>query len=320
MTSLNAPTVITDDADIRLSSHNIIGGYFENNPDIYLNSLPGSAEPQYVNIKNMVTGTSLDCASVRMQAYKPLLGIGLYGESHALWLEDESALLFGPTAVDSFQKNIETVRSGSDVLGSTIYTTTLDISIEYNCLISLSYYSFAQLEDEGSGLGSYVRYVEDEIPEEEFEHTWNLSGTRIMPDEDEPGVITYSDAKYPLFLRTERFVFYALESEDNSEWIVGCSDPLKVKAGRKPLNDTAMKYFRCVLVDGAEVDEKHYDLESGSVILSLKASYLKNLSAGRHRLTIEFFDGLVETSFTIRNRKKSGAETPAYRFPLTGIE
>ena len=319
VTALDTPGVMTKDADIRLSTYNIIGGYFENEPDIYLNSLPGKAESQYVNIKNMITGTSFDAPNARVQVHKPLLAVALYGESHSLWIHDESALMFGPTDVDSFEKNITKEEYDVDFWGAIYYKTTLNESVQYNCLVSMSYYTFAALEDENSPLSSYVRYVKEELPAVEHEHRWNGGEITRTSDEDEPGVVTYTCTEDPMVTMTERFVIYMFTQGDNSEWNKDSGSPLKVKAIRKPVNDSTMTHFERVLVDGKEVSEADYDLSEGSVIVGLKPSFLKNLTEGKHTLTLEFDDGSIDSTFTVTAAKERTV-TPDYRLPLTGIE
>lgn len=61
-----------------------------------------------------------------------------------------------------------------------------------------------------------------------------------------------------------------------------------------------------IYVDGKLVDESNYTLKSGSTILTLKASYLDTLSAGKHTLKFQYKDNVsAETNFTI-----TAKETP----------
>ncbi len=94
---------------------------------------------------------------------------------------------------------------------------------------------------------------------------------------------------------------------------------MKVKAIRKPVNDSTMTHFERVLVDGKEVSEADYDLSEGSVIVGFKPSFLKSLAEGKHTLTLEFDDGSIDTTFTVTVAKERTV-TPDYRPPMTGIE
>ena len=281
--------------------------------------MPNKAELQYVRIKNMITGTSFDAPNAKMQVHRPLLGIGLYGESHALWIKDESALMFGPTSVDSFRKSISEEQYDVDIWGNDYFKTTLDESIQYNCLISLSYYSLEELAQDHGALSSYISYVNEELPVADHEHIWNDGEITRSADEKEPGIITYTCIEDPMVTMTGRFVTYQFARGENSEWVTDSGSPLRVKAIRKPVDDSTATHFRRVLVDGTEVSEADYDLSEGSIIVALKPSFLKNLSLGNHTLTLEFDDGSIRTKFTIK-KEKDKSVSPGYKFPLTGIE
>ena len=317
VTSLKPATVMTQDADIRLSTYNIIGDYFENNPNIYLNSLPKKAELQYVNIRNMMTGTLFDPVQIRLQVDKPLLGIGVYGENHNLWVVDESALLFGPTDRGTFSKNIDTVQTDSDIISNRYYTTTLTESISYNCLLAVSIVGQDLSLTEGGALSSFVQFVEDELPVlTEHEHRWDEGTVTAEAGEEEPGVITHVCLDDTMYTTTRRFVTYEFAS-GNPIWYMDSGKPFQIKANRKPVNDTAVKHFEKVLIDSQEVDPENYELVSGSVIVKFTPGYMKTLQQGRHDLLMVFDDGSIRTTFTIRNSNTPEGE---YRLPLTGIE
>lgn len=57
--------------------------------------------------------------------------------------------------------------------------------------------------------------------------------------------------------------------------------------------------FLKVLVDGKELDVSNYAVEPGSTVVSLKASYLETLSAGKHELGIVSDTGTAKTEFTV---------------------
>ena len=57
--------------------------------------------------------------------------------------------------------------------------------------------------------------------------------------------------------------------------------------------------FTGLKVDDKALDESKYTKEEGSTIVTLKASYLKTLKAGIHKLTFVYNDGEVSTNFTI---------------------
>ncbi|MDD3401767.1 MAG: X2-like carbohydrate binding domain-containing protein [Hespellia sp.] len=83
-----------------------------------------------------------------------------------------------------------------------------------------------------------------------------------------------------------------------------------------------------IYVDGKLVDKSNYSLQSESTILTLKASYLDTLSAGKHTLRFQYKDGLfADTTFTITAKTavakpnepaKKGTGKDAVKTPKTG--
>ena len=59
--------------------------------------------------------------------------------------------------------------------------------------------------------------------------------------------------------------------------------------------------FRGAQVDKITVQAKDMVISSGSLILTLKASYLSLISAGEHTLDILFSDGSISVPFTIKD-------------------
>ncbi|MBQ6478628.1 MAG: hypothetical protein IJI44_04580 [Erysipelotrichaceae bacterium] len=318
VTSLKSPATMTQDADIRLSTYNVIGDYFSGNPNIYLNSLPKDAELEYVNIKNMIAGTLYDPLKIRLQVDKPLLAIGVYGENHNLWVVDESALLYGPTDRGVLTKNITKVQTDSDIISNRYYTTTLTESITYNCLLAVTVYGQGLEMAEGGALSSFKQFVDEELPNSDLTHVhrWDDGTVTNEAGTKEPGTITYICQENPACTTSRRFVAYEFPSGD-LKWYLDSNSSFKVKTNRLPANDTAMKHFEKILIDDIEVDPENYELLSGSVIVKLAPAYMRTLQPGEHDVQMVFDDGSVSKTFTVGSVKpKDGG----YRLPLTGIE
>lgn len=66
-----------------------------------------------------------------------------------------------------------------------------------------------------------------------------------------------------------------------------------------------------VSVDGKDLAQNDYTVEKGSIIITLKKSYLDNLSVGNHELTAETKDGTVETEFTVKDESDADKYTPS---------
>ena len=65
-----------------------------------------------------------------------------------------------------------------------------------------------------------------------------------------------------------------------------------------------IRYFQKVLVDDKEVAAENYVLTEGSTIVTLKASFLKTLGVGEHKLSVVSATGTAETTFTVAEAAK----------------
>lgn len=66
-----------------------------------------------------------------------------------------------------------------------------------------------------------------------------------------------------------------------------------------------------VSVDGKALAQDDYTAEKGSIILTLKKTYLDNLAVGNHKLTAETKDGTVETDFIVKDESDADKYTPS---------
>ena len=65
-----------------------------------------------------------------------------------------------------------------------------------------------------------------------------------------------------------------------------------------------IEFFQKVLVDDREVAAENYVLTEGSTIVTLKASFLKTLDVGEHKLSVVSATGTAETTFTVAEAAK----------------
>lgn len=65
-----------------------------------------------------------------------------------------------------------------------------------------------------------------------------------------------------------------------------------------------IEFFQKVLVDDREVAAENYVLTEGSTIVTLKASFLKTLGVGEHKLSVVSATGTAETTFTVAEAGK----------------
>ena len=64
-------------------------------------------------------------------------------------------------------------------------------------------------------------------------------------------------------------------------------------------SNAPLEFFQKVLVDDKEVAAENYVLTEGSTIVTLKASFLKTLGVGEHKLSVVSSTGTAETTFTV---------------------
>ena len=86
---------------------------------------------------------------------------------------------------------------------------------------------------------------------------------------------------------------YKIINGADSSWTQGTDGNLVIRGN----GDFAK--FQSVKVDGNVIDAKNYTVAEGSTIVTLKADYLKTLSAGSHSFEIVWTDGAAGTHFTV---------------------
>lgn len=69
-------------------------------------------------------------------------------------------------------------------------------------------------------------------------------------------------------------------------------------------SNAPLRFFQKVLVDGKEVAAENYVLTEGSTIVTLKASFLKTLGVGEHKLSVVSTTGTAETNFIVAEAAK----------------
>ena len=85
---------------------------------------------------------------------------------------------------------------------------------------------------------------------------------------------------------------YEIEEED-CVWTKGSEEELSFTGSGN------FAKFKGVKVDDEQLEEVDYDVEEGSTIVTLKATYLESLTIGKHTLTIVWEDGSASADFTV---------------------
>lgn len=85
---------------------------------------------------------------------------------------------------------------------------------------------------------------------------------------------------------------------ENGQWKQGENSTLTFRS------NAAFDDFVGVLVDGELIDASCYDLEEGSIVVTLKAGYLATLSVGTHTIGIQSATGTAWAQFTIVEKEE----------------
>ena len=98
----------------------------------------------------------------------------------------------------------------------------------------------------------------------------------------------------------------------NSVWKLGSKEGLVFRS------DAEFKDFIRVLLDGEELDPKHYTVTEGSTVVTVSADYLASLPKGTHTIAIESTTGVATAAFMIEGEGEPGTPTPGTPKPEPG--
>ncbi|MBO4360619.1 MAG: LPXTG cell wall anchor domain-containing protein [Eubacteriaceae bacterium] len=93
--------------------------------------------------------------------------------------------------------------------------------------------------------------------------------------------------------------FYILVEADAKQWIMGSTEDITYTFKRSIEDEKTFDSLTGVLVDGKAVSEEFFTVEAGSAVVTLKASYLATLGAGKHTMTVTFTDGSRNAPFYV---------------------
>ena len=121
-------------------------------------------------------------------------------------------------------------------------------------------------------------------------------------------------------------IIYTVTENKGSEHTVGSGEDAVYTVKRNANDaDETFKNYTGAAVDGKAIPAGGSTAESGSLVLTLKSSYLDTLSVGDHKVKISFADGTVETPLKIKAAAPTPSPTPAptpsptpHLFPKTG--
>lgn len=99
---------------------------------------------------------------------------------------------------------------------------------------------------------------------------------------------------------TTGIIAYTVTENKNTEYTVGSGVNIVYTVNRNVNDEETFINYSGVTMDGKAVPEGGSTARAGSLILTLKSSYLDTLSVGDHKVTISFKDGTVEAPLTIK--------------------
>ena len=122
----------------------------------------------------------------------------------------------------------------------------------------------------------------------------------LIQEKGEKGAVTPQPTPQPDHVNAE--AGYRFTVGKDAAWNGG---DLKFKienaeVDKNAAGDKVIDRFQGIEVDGQTVDPSNYDAKAGSVVLTLKESYIRSLTSGRHTIKAKFRGGeTASTSFTV---------------------
>jgi hypothetical protein len=114
----------------------------------------------------------------------------------------------------------------------------------------------------------------------------------------------------------EKIVYTAVKTSATvDEHTIGSGENAVLVFQRSVDDAKTIEHFTSAAVDGKTLSAGDYSVKSGSLILTLKASYLDTLTPGTHQVTATFDDGSADTTITILEAPATAAPT---NVPKTG--
>ena len=114
----------------------------------------------------------------------------------------------------------------------------------------------------------------------------------------------------------EKIVYTAVKTSATvDEHTIGSGEDAVLVFQRSVDDAKTIEHFTSAAVDGKTLSAGDYSVKSGSLILTLKASYLDTLTPGTHQVTATFDDGSADTTITILEAPATAAPT---NVPKTG--
>ena len=110
---------------------------------------------------------------------------------------------------------------------------------------------------------------------------------------------------------------YTVTSVENWEHTIDYPNDIIITVKRNVADDITFSMYTGASVDGNGIPAGGSSVAQGSLILTLKGSYLDTLSTGTHKVTISFKDGSADATISIVNAPPAPTAAPTH-VPKTG--
>ena len=121
----------------------------------------------------------------------------------------------------------------------------------------------------------------------------DASGQEITVTKNSDGTYSYLQPDGDVTIEVTYKPNYKFTKGDGSSVLKTSGNDLSFTA------NGAFDKFTGIEVDGKAVDAANYTAKAGSTIITLKGSYLKTLSAGKHTITVKYTDGQTQGTFYV---------------------
>ena len=104
--------------------------------------------------------------------------------------------------------------------------------------------------------------------------------------------------------------FYTVTSVENWEHTIDYPNDIIITVKRNTADNITYSMYTGASVDGNGIPADGSSVAQGSLILTLKGSYLDTLSTGTHKVTISFKDGSADATISIVNAPPAPTAAP----------
>ena len=110
------------------------------------------------------------------------------------------------------------------------------------------------------------------------------------------------------FTIEEGEIIYTISDNMNGSYNIGCKKDLVITVKRNINDHKTFDNYKESTIDGKTVTKEQGTTTKGSLVLTLKSSYLDTLSEGEHKIKVSFTDG--EALATVNIGKVKGKSLP----------